>query len=312
MKRFLWCVSLAIFLAGLASAPAQTVTPAQPVDPNQAQPAQPVDPNQARPAQPVETPSPVPPPPGSPPASTNANAAPSAPVALAIVAESSLKEVLQELTQSWADSQDDGPQVALTLTNSGTMRSKVESDSVWDVVISGDVQDVKEMTDKGVLLPGGQRSLARNTLVIYGRKALIKDDELEWFDLVGTEWKKVALGNADLTASGRVARRALQKHGLLDDDHKKVYSYAGTETLALAVAESEQADAAFVYKTDLARVSMPGFDVFPLATEDAPPIFYTASVSSHSKNPEQAHAFIDYCGTEAARAIWAKYGFETN
>jgi molybdate transport system substrate-binding protein len=303
MKRFLWSVALAVYLTGAASAPAQTVTPARPVDPNQ-----------PLPAQPVETPSPVPPPPiPAPPSSTtNADAAPAAPVALTIVAESSLKQVLQELTQNWADSQDNGPQVALTLTNSGTLRSKVEGNSVWDVVISADVQDVKEMTDKGALLAAGQRSLARNTLVIYGRKALIKDDQLDWFDLIGTEWKKVALGNADLTASGRVAQHALQKHGLLDDDHKQDFAYAETESRALAVAESEQADAVFVYKSDLAGVSLPGFDVFPLTTEDAPPIFYTASVSRQSKNPAQAHAFIDYCGSEAARAVWAKYGFETN
>jgi molybdate transport system substrate-binding protein len=301
MKRFLWCVISAASLAGPASA--QTVTPARPVDPNQ-----------ALPAQPVETPSPVPPPPASAPASagTNADTTPASVVALTIVAETSLKQVLQELAQSWADTLDNGPQVALTLTNSGTMRSKVESGSVWDVVISADVQDVKEMTDKGLLLANGQRSLARNTLVIYGRKALIKDDELDWFDLIGTEWKKVALGNADLTASGRIARRALQKHGLLDDDHKDDFVYAGTETLALGLAEGEKADAVFVYKTNLVGVSLPGFDVFPLATADAPPIFYTASVSRLAKNPEQARAFIDYCGTEVARAIWAKYGFETN
>jgi len=303
MKRFLWCVILVVFLAGPVPASAQTVTPAQPVDPNQ-----------PLPAQPVETPSPVPPPPVSTPSSaeTNADAAPAAPVALTIVAETSLKLVLQELAQSWADTLDTGPQVALTLTNSGTMRSKVESGSIWDVVISADVQDVKAMTDQKFLLADGQRSLARNDLVIYGRKALIKDDELDWFDLIGTEWKKVALGNADLTASGRVAKRALQKHGLLDDDHKDVFDYDETEALVLGEAEGEKADAVFVYKTDLARVSLPGFDVFPLATEDAPPIFYTASVSRQAKNPEQARAFIDYCGTEAARAIWARYGFETN
>ena len=30
------------------------------------------------------------------------------------------------------------------------------------------------------------------------------------------------------------------------------------------------------------------------------------------KNPAQARAFIDYCGGGDAKAIWAKYGFETN
>ena len=294
---------LVLLLFSRAPLLAQTATPARPADPHQALPAQPVEPAPV-PAAPAT--------PASPSADTNAPVASPAPVAVAIIADSSLKQVLQELAQSWADSQDSGPQVPLTLTNAGTLRAKVEAGPGWDVVISADAEDMKELTGKSLLLVDGQRSLARNTLVIYGRKALVKDDELDWFDLTGMEWKKVALGNPDLVASGRVAKRALQKHGLLDDEHKGIFTYALTEALALAVAQREQADAVFVYKTDLARISLPGFEVFPLKTEDAPPIFYTAAVCRLAKNPAQARAFIDYCGSDAARAIWARYGFETN
>ena len=184
--------------------------------------------------------------------------------------------------------------------------------SAWDVVISADVADVKAMTDKSLLFADDQRSLARNTLVIYGRKALVKDDDLDWFDLIGTEWKKVALGNPDLGASGRLAKRALQKHDLLGDENKDTYVYAPTETLAVAVVEREEADAVFFYKTDAARINLPGFELFPVTTDDAPPVFYIAAVSRLAKNPTTARAFIDYCGSDAAKAIWAKYGFETN
>ena len=300
MNRFLFCIALlALNLAPLSAQPA---TPARPADPNQARPALPVEP------------SPVPAPP-----STNATPiAPASQIAVAIIAESSLKQVLQELAQTWADAQDSSPQVPLTLTNSGTLRAKVEGGSTWDVVISADVADVKEMTDKGLLFADGQRSLARNTLVVFGRKALVKDDDLDWFDLIGTEWKKVALGNPDTVASGRVAKRALQKHGLLDEDHKGLWVYAPTESLALGVVQREAADAVFLFKTDLPapptqRVKVDtGFQVFPLTTEDAPPVFYTAAVCRLAKNPAQARAFIDYCTSDAAKAVWAKYGFETN
>jgi molybdate transport system substrate-binding protein len=295
MNRFLVCFALLLF--SLAPLSAQRATPAQPADPNQARPALPVVPDSITPPQ-TTMPS--------------TNSAPAPQVAVAIIADSSLKQVLQELAQSWADSQDSGPQVPLTLTNAGTLRAKVEGGSTWDVVISADVADVKEMTASGLLFADGQRSLARNTLVIYGRKALVKDDDLDWFDLIGTEWKKVALGNPDLVASGRVAKRALQKHDLLGDDHKDTYAYAPTETLALAVVQREQADAVFFYKTDAAKISLPGFELFPVATDDAPPVFYTAAVCRLAKNPTQARAFIDYCGGDAAKVIWAKYGFETN
>jgi molybdate transport system substrate-binding protein len=297
MKTLLVCFALLLF--GFAPLFAQPATPAQPADPNQARPAVPVVPDSVTP----------------PPSTNSAPVATTPQIAVAIIADSSLKQVLQELAQTWADSQDAGPQVPLTLTNAGTLRAKVENDSsssAWDMVISADVADVKEMTDKGLLFTDGQRSLARNTLVVYGRKALVKDDDLDWFDLIGTEWKKVALGNPDLVASGRVATRALQKHDLLDDGHKDIFVYAATDALALAVAQREQADAVFVYKTDASKINLPGFAIFPVTTDDAPPVFYTAAVCRLAKNPTRARAFIDYCASDAAKAIWARYGFETN
>jgi molybdate transport system substrate-binding protein len=286
---------LAIFCAGPASA--QTPSPAVPADPDQARPAQPVEPAPA-------------PAPAVAPAGTADASAPQSSVS--VLADSSLREVLQELAQTWADSLPESPQLPLTLTNAGTMLTEMQSNPVWDVVISADLDDVKTMTDKGLILPDGQHSLARNNLVLYGRKALVKDDDLQWYDLIGTEWKKIALGDPDQVTSGRVARHALQKHDLFDDDHKPLYVYARTGALAAQVVERDEADAVFVYRTELAKISLPGFDVFPLDSVDAPPVFYTAAVGRLAKNPEGARAFIAYCGSEAAREIWAKYGFETN
>jgi molybdate transport system substrate-binding protein len=291
-------ISLALALAVVFLAPlhAQPAKPAQPADPTQARPALPVTdeltPN--RPASPA----------------TN-SAAPVA-GAISIIAESSLKAVLAEIAQAWADNQDPAPQLPLSFTNSGTILAKVEGGPGFDVVISADVADIKAMTDRGVLLADDQRSLARNSLVIYGRKALVKDDDLDWFDLIGSEWKKVAVGNPSQVASGRVAQHALAKHGLLDDDHKGLYTYAMTDALAIAIVQRDQADAVFAYKTDVAKLNLNGFEIYPLNTDDAPPVFYTAAVCRLAKNPAQARAFIDFCGGNDAKAIWAKYGFETN
>ena len=295
--RLILC--LALLLLSFSPLAAQALTPARPADPNQSLPAQPVTPPSIVPT--------------APPAGDSAAPATTSPVALSIIADSSLKAVLQELAQGWADSQDTNPQVPITLTNAKTLRTKVEAaPSDWDLVISADVEDVKEMTDNNLLVADGQRSLARNTLIIYGRKALLKDDQLDWFDLIGTEWKKVALGDSDLVESGRVAERALKKHALLDSDHKSLYIYKPTDALVLGVAEREEADAVFCYRSDLAGVTIPGFDIFQPDTEDAPPVFYTAAISRLAKNPAQAQAFIDFCATDAAKAVWIKHGFETN
>ncbi len=303
---FLCCLlSLAL---GLLPAIAQSATPARPVDADQGRPAQPIDAvtnEVAKPASPM-VPAQSKPLPG--PAAAPEQAA----LALSVIADSSLREVLIELAQTWADSQDAAPQVPLTLTNAGTLRAKMETGSTWDVVIGADLDEMKQMTQKGLLMADSQRSLARNTLVLYGRKALIKDDELDWFDLIGTEWKKVAMGNPDLVESGRLAQRALKKHDLFDDDHKKTWILKPSETLAIGAVQSEQADAVFAYKTDLVGVDLPGFMPMALKTEDAPPIFYTVAICRLAKNPQLAKSFIDYCTSDAAKPIWSKHGYETN
>jgi molybdate transport system substrate-binding protein len=268
--------SFVLLVLSLAPLHAQPAAPAQPVSPDQARPATPVNVDELTPN-------------GAPTPATNAAPSPTAP-----------------------DSQDNNPRVPLTLTNSGTILAKVEGGPGFDVVITTNLDDLKAMTDRSILLAGDQRMLARNLVVVYGRKALLKDDQLDWFDLIGTEWKKVALGKPDEVASGRVAQRALQKHDLLGDDHKDLYTYAMTDGLALGVLQRDQADAAFAFKTDAAKLNLNGFEIFPLDTVDAPPVFYTAAVCRLSKNPDQARAFIDYCTSDAAKAIWAKYGFETN
>ena len=231
---------------------------------------------------------------------------------LSIIADGSLKAVLQELAQTWADSQPSSPQMPITLTNAGTMRAKIEAGTTWDLALDADVEDVKAMTASGYLLASGQRSLARNTLVIYGRSPLVKDDDLDWFDLIGTEWKKVAIGNPDLTASGRAVRQALHKHDLDGDDQKSIFVNAANEQTALQLLQRQQADAAFVYRTDLASISLQGFESFPLNGVDAPPVFYSGAIFRLAKNQALARQFLDYCGSDGARAIWAKYGFETD
>ena len=121
MKRFL--ISLAVLMLSLMPLCAQTATPAQPVDPHQARPALPVVPDTLTPPE-LAVPATNAP-------STNSAPTPAVPV-LSIVADSSLRDVLQELAQSWADSVDSNPQVPLSLTNAGTLRARVEGGAKWD------------------------------------------------------------------------------------------------------------------------------------------------------------------------------------
>ena len=47
---------------------------------------------------------------------------------------------------------------------------------------------------------------------------------------------------------------------------------------------------------------------FPADSHD--PIVYPAAVTAQSDN-DQAQAFLDYLSSDAARAVWAEFGFTT-
>ncbi len=83
----------------------------------------------------------------------------------------------------------------------------------------------------------------------------------------------------------------------------------GTDVRAvLAWVESAEVDCGIVYATDAAISDS------VVITAEAPegshkPIVYPAAVVKDSKQPEAAKAFLDYLASDAAGAVFEKYGF---
>ena len=65
-----------------------------------------------------------------------------------------------------------------------------------------------------------------------------------------------------------------------------------------------------MYSTD-AKVSDSVKTIAVASDESHKAIIYPTAMIKTSKNPEAAQAFIDFLSTDAAKAIFAKYGFKT-
>ncbi|HWZ48746.1 MAG TPA: molybdate ABC transporter substrate-binding protein, partial [Herbaspirillum sp.] len=105
---------------------------------------------------------------------------------------------------------------------------------------------------------------------------------------------------------GRYTQSALQAAGLWDTVAAKGVP-AQNVRQALDYVSRGEVDAGFVFATDAAI--MPGKVKIAVHVALQTPVTYPIAITSGSKQPTQAAAFLAYVASPAGQAILAKYGF---
>ena len=118
---------------------------------------------------------------------------------------------------------------------------------------------------------------------------------------------RIALAEPQTVAAGIYAKKYLQKAGVWA---KVIDKVVPTENVrgALAAVESGNVDAGIVYKTD-AAISKKVKVAYEVPEQDAPRISYPVAVLAGSKQANAARRFLAFLQSDAARAIFEKYGF---
>ncbi len=227
---------------------------------------------------------------------------------ISITADSSLRPVLPQLVQAWADDQAD-MKVDLQFTNSELLQKQVVEGKAGDVVIFASANDAREASRRGFIAGDDMKTFARNELVVYGRKGIVKDEELDWYDLLAREWDTFAMGNPSATVSGRAAKSAIEKHDLAARLKSDGLHLAGNETAALNFAKRGEADAVFLYRTDLVKANLQNFVIFAIDAGDYPAIDYTAAPCKNTKAIETGRSFIKSLTTAEAQETLKKAGY---
>ena len=279
MKRVLLvllCVFLlsALFLTGCAnSAPA---TPSPTAEPTAAPTAEPT-------AAPTATPTPV---------------------KLLISVAASLKKPMEEIATLYATEQ---PAVTLEFNfgASGTLQTQIEQGAPADIFISA-AQKQMDALEKGTLLLDGTRvNLLQNKVVLVVPKGNTAPASFE--ELATDTVKQVGLGDPASVPAGQYAQDILTFLKIADKvNAKAVLGKDVTEVLSWV--ESGNVDAGVVYASD--AFSSDKVTVTATASEDShKPVVYPAAVIKASANADAAKALIAYLQTEAAKAVFEKYGF---
>jgi len=227
-----------------------------------------------------------------------------------VFAAVSLRAALEEVAAGF---QAEGGDVDITFNFAASqqLRFQIEQGAPADVFVSADRAQVALLVDGG-LVEGEPVSFAGNRLVVAvaegnpGEVATLADLSMPGLRLV-TAGEAVPLGS--------YAHRALAALAIEygDDFAERVRAnIVSEEENAEAVVgkvELGEADAAFVYATDRARLEEAGATIIEIAGRYQPEVAYLAAAVKGSDRPGLARDFVDFLTSDAAQRIFMEHGF---
>ncbi len=229
-----------------------------------------------------------------------------APGQITVAAAISMKDALESIEQAF-EGRTGTPKVVFTLGGSGILEKQIEEGAPVDVFISAAPAQMNTLEEKGLLLAGTRRDVARNRLVLVvpvGSR-LVKSVE----DLKKPQVRTIAIGETRSVPAGQYAAEALHNLGLFDQLAPK-FVYAQNVRAVLAYVAGKDADAGFVYETD-AKISDQVTIAAPVPDSSYAAVVYPAAVIRSAPNTAGARKFVEFLGTPEAQAILEKFGFRS-
>jgi molybdate transport system substrate-binding protein len=223
---------------------------------------------------------------------------------LHVFAAASLTDALKEIAADFEE--QSGTRVSLNFGGSSLLARQIEEGAPADVFLSADEAKMDQLQKDGLIDPASRADLLGNSLVIVTAAAsglTISKPA----DLLRPEFRKIALADPQVVPAGIYARKFLEHIQLAAPLGDRIVPTDNVRA-ALAAVEAGNADAAFVYETDVAishRVRV-GYAV---REKDTPPISYPVAILRETTARAAAEQFVRYLRSPAASAVFTRYGF---
>jgi molybdate transport system substrate-binding protein len=222
---------------------------------------------------------------------------------LQVFAAASLTDALKDIAAQYQ--QKTGTQVEFNFAASSVLARQIQEGSPADIFFSADEEKMDWLQKKGLIVNETRKSLLSNSLVIVipiDSKATIENPQ----QLAKWNWK-IAIAEPKIVPAGIYSKKYLQNIGLWSKLMDRIIPTENVRA-ALAVVETGDVDAAFVYKTD-AKISQRVKIAYEISTKDSPKISYPVAVIKGSENLVTAKKFAEYLSSEESISIFKKYGF---
>jgi len=223
---------------------------------------------------------------------------------IVVFAASSLTNVLQAAATAFE--QQSGVQVLVNVGASNSQARQIVEGAPADVFCSADEAQMDVAEGAGKVVAGTRVKLALNQLVVVVPRSRARTFARA-ADLLDASIVRIAVGNPAAVPVGVYTRAYLERAGLWARLESKVIP-ALSARAALAAVESHNADAAFVYATDAAITANVAI-AFRVPAADAPPIVYTAAITTGGANQVDGRRFLAFLRSAAGRALFGAAGF---
>ncbi len=231
------------------------------------------------------------------------------PPVLSIAAASDLRYALDEVVEAFRrDHPDTG--VSVTYGSSGGFFAQIVNGAPFDLYLAADVDYARQLADRGLADADSLFTYAEGRLVVWVPSASRLDVERLGLEmLVDPAVARIAIANPSHAPYGRAAEDALRSTGLYDDVKAKLV-LGENVSQALQFVQSGAADAGLVaLSLALAPPVAASGRYFLLPPDVHTPIEQGGVVLTGAARPDAAQAFRAFMLGEAARAVFARYGF---
>jgi molybdate transport system substrate-binding protein len=224
---------------------------------------------------------------------------------LVMSAAASLKNALTDIQVLYLKSKPNA-KVTINYGASGTLQTQIEQGASADLFFSAATSNMTALKNENLLNNDSVKNLLQNKLVmVVPSTSTLSISSFK--DVTNSGITKLALGEPTSVPAGKYAQQVFTYYNLLDAAKAKVV-YGKDVTQVLTWVAGENADAGVVYSTDAQSNS--NVKVVATAPDDShDPINYPVAVLKSTKQPIAAQDFLNFLTTDAAKAIFVKYGF---
>ena len=231
----------------------------------------------------------------------------SAPVELHVSAAASLTNAMNDLAELYAK-ENPNVKIVFNFGSSGALQQAIENGGESDLFFSAAQKQMNALDEKGELAEGTRKNLLRNEVVLIVPAAGTKDIK-NFEDAATDKVEKIALGEPKGVPVGQYSEEIFDALKILDAVKAKAV-YGSDVRQVLAWTESGEVDCGVVYATD-AAVSDKVKVICAAPDGSHKPVVYPAAVIKSSNHLDAAKKFLDFTTSDAAKKIFAKYGFKS-
>lgn len=223
-----------------------------------------------------------------------------------VFAAASLTTALEAIGSGFTRST--GHRAVFSFAGSSALARQIQQGAPAEVFISANTDWMDALEAEALIAPGSRFDLVGNAIVLVAADPDAPPVEIgAGLDLAGLlDGGKLAMALVDAVPAGIYGKAALKTLGLWDAVAPQV-AQADNVRAALALVATGEAPYGIVYASDaVADPSVTEVGTFP--AESHPPVIYPAALTATGKTPA-AMAFIDYLGSDEARAVFEDQGF---